>query len=272
MKKIVLALVVLMFAAPAWADVNITCTDLGEGKVLVSFDARTEDPNLVRGFGLNIQCDNDANIVDVNDDPLGLGPDNQEYWYWVFPGTIQITGNQVTYKGTAVGEVDDSPDTLPGPPDSGGVTIEMSTLYAPVGPGSPNAPDPCGPLVILTVDKNTCITISGNVARAGGTGVVMENPDDDPTVNFPLVTECCVVTVCVGDVDNNGAVNKADIIALVNYLAANASAPFWTVPCPPCMEAADVDSNGAVNKADIIALVNYLAANASAPFWTVPCP
>ena len=275
MKKIVLALVVLMFAAPAWAVVvvNITCTDLGEGKVLVSFDASSAlDPNLVRAFGLNIQCDNDANIVDVNDK---INPD-----YWFFPGTVVITGNAVTDYGTAVGEVSDCPDdTLPGLAqpgfDSNGVTLEMASLnYPPDGPGSPNAPAASGPLLTFTVDADTCITISGNVARAGGDGVVMENPDDNPTVNF---TGCCVSfapPVCVGDADDNGFVNPADIGAIVVYLQANASAPFWTVPDtdPAYDAAADVDQNGFVNPADVGDLVVKLQANSTAPFWTVPCP
>ena len=252
MKKIILALVVLMFAAPAWADVDITCTDLGDGKVLVSFDARTEDPNLVRAFGLNIQCDNDANIVDVNDQ---INTD-----YWVFPGTIVITGNEVTYQGTAVGEVSDSPDTLPGPPDGNGVTIECGSLYYPTGPGSVNAPDPCGPLLTFTVDKNTCITISGNVARAGSTGVVMENPDDDPTVNFPTPGAFCVVlevptcwdaTECAGqpngDATCDGVVNLNDLAAL--KAAWGMGAPYTPPHC-----CADFTQDGAVNLNDLAAL------------------
>ena len=218
MKKILLALVALMFAAaPAWAAVTITAEADG-CVVTVGFDALTE-ANLVRAFSLDIQLDNDANILEVDDT---INAD-----YYIFPGTIQIdaSGNVTSY-GTAVGEVSDSPDTLPGL-DSNGVTIEMASLYAPVGLGSPNAPDPCGPLVILTVDKNTCITISGNVARAGNTGVVMENPDDNPTVNL---TGCCVeitvppiCTTCRGDVDGDGwVVLSTDYVALRNALVATA--------------------------------------------------
>ena len=79
-------------------------------------------------------------------------------------------------------------------------------------------------------------------------------------------------TLCIGDVDKNGKVNKADITALAAYLVDNASAPFWTVPCPPCDMAADVDCNGKVNKADITALAACLVDHASAPFWTISCP
>jgi len=98
----------------------------------------------------------------------------------------------VTDDGTPVAPSGD-PDALPGI-DSNGVTIELGSLYSPVGPGSPNAPDPCGPLVTLTVDKSTCLTITANVTRAGSSGVVMESPDEVVTVNLP--PELCVSLGC----------------------------------------------------------------------------
>jgi len=191
MKKIVFALVVLLFAAPTWAVVDITAV-VGECEantvVTISFDASSEDPDLVRAFGLNIQCDNDANILEVT----GINPD-----YYIYPGTIQINAaGEVTYQGTIAAEYGDLPsDTLPGPPDGNGVTIECASLYAPVGPGSPNAPAASGDLLTFRVDKTCNVTITANVSRAGATGVVMEDPDDDPTVNFPATF---LVEVCVG--------------------------------------------------------------------------
>jgi hypothetical protein len=190
MKKILFALVVLVFAAPAMADVNITVAQVGEpcdGRVQISWDA-TSETNLVRAFALDIQLDNDANIVSAT----GLSAD-----YWVYPGTIQIdaSGN-ITDSGTIAAEYGDLPgDTLPGPPDSNGVTLEAASLYAPVGPGSPNAPATSGILAEIVVDANTCLTISANVSRAGPTGVVMENPDEVVTVNYPAV--CFFVNVPV---------------------------------------------------------------------------
>ena len=194
MKKIVFALVVLMFAAPAWADVDVTA-EVGECEantvVTISFDAGTE-PNLVRAFGLNIQCDNDANILEVT----GINPD-----YYIYPGTIQINvDGEVTYQGTIAAEYGDLPsDTLPGPPDGNGVTIECASLYAPVGPGSPNAPDDFGPLLTFSVDKTCNVTITANVSRAGATGVVMEDPDEVVTVNLPatFLVEVCADVECM---------------------------------------------------------------------------
>ena len=179
MKKIVFTLVVLVFAAPALADVNITVAQVGESnEVIISFDASSET-NRVRAFGLDIQLDSDANVLSVT----GLSLTD----YWVNPGTIQIAADgTITYLGTIAAEYSDLPgDTLPGPPDGTGVTLEAASLYAPVGPTSPNAPARFGDLasVIVSADCNLCIT--ANVSRAGATGIVMEDPDEVVTVNYP---------------------------------------------------------------------------------------
>ena len=186
------ALITLIALVPAWADVYITAAQVGDtNEVIISFDA-TSETNLVRAFALDIKLDNDANIVSV----IGLSAD-----YWVYPGTIQIdaSGNVTDY-GTIAGEYGDLPgDTLPGPPDGNGVTLECASLYAPVGPGSPNAPAKSGDLASIIVDADTCLTISANVARAGSTGVVMENPDEVVTVNYPV--QCVEVNFpkCIGE-------------------------------------------------------------------------
>lgn len=184
MKKIVLTLIVLLFATPAFAVVNITAAIGGEpNEVIISWEA-VDEPNFVRAFGLNIQLDSDANILEVT----GLSAD-----YWVHPGTIQIDAQgEVTYEGTIAAEYDDLPsDTLEGI-GSGGVTLEAASLYAPVGAG-PNAPDLSGDLasIIVSADCNLCIT--ANVSRAGATGVVMEDPDQAVTVNYPA--ECLFVDI-----------------------------------------------------------------------------
>jgi hypothetical protein len=191
MKKILFVLVALLFAAPAWADVDITVTQDEDCIAVISFDARTE-PNLVRAISLDIKADNDANIVAVT----LLSAD-----YVIHPGTIAIDAQGVVQDyGSPVAPQSDLPsDTQPGL-DSNGVTIEMGSLYAPVGPGSPNAPDPCGPLVSVEVDKDCVLTVTANVSRAGSKGVVMESPDesDDPlfTVNLPGPTAITCGVIC----------------------------------------------------------------------------
>lgn len=187
MKKILLTLVVLVFAAPAMATVNITITHVQDtNEVTIGFTS--DEVNLVRAFGLNVQLDNDANIVLVE----GLSSDD----YWVYPGTIQIAADgTISFLGSIAAEYGDLPsDTLPGPPDGNGVTLECASLYAPVGPGSPNAPAQTGDLALLKIDKDCVLCVSANVSRAGATGVVMENPDEVVTVGY-LPTQCIEVNV-----------------------------------------------------------------------------
>jgi hypothetical protein len=141
-----------------------------------------------------------------------------------------------------------------------------------------NEPPLEGVLCTITVTENCTVNIAGNATRCGmdgeALGIVMENPDEVVTPTYIPCDMTLAPAVCVGDVDGNGAVNKADIMKLIIFLVDNASPPFWTVPDtnPAYSAAADVDGNGAVNKADIMKLIIYLVDNASPPFWTVPCP
>jgi hypothetical protein len=186
MKKILFTLVVLVFAAPAMAAVNITITHVQDtNEVTIGFTS--DEANLVRAFGLNVQLSNDANIVSAT----GLSAD-----YWVYPGTIQIAADgTISFIGSIAAEYGDLPsDTLPGPPDGNGVTLECASLYAPVGPGSPNAPVQTGDLALLKIDKDCTLCVSANVSRAGATGVVMENPDEVVSVGY-LPSQCIEVNV-----------------------------------------------------------------------------
>jgi hypothetical protein len=150
---------------PARADVYITLSHVQDTNVVtIGFDA-TSETNLIRAFALDIRLDNDANIVSV----VGLSPD-----YWVYPGSIQIAAD--------------------------GMTLEAASLYAPVGPGSPNAPAKSGDLAEIIVDGDTCLTITANVARAGPTGVVMEDPNEIVHVHLSSIcvdTNCCPPPECM---------------------------------------------------------------------------
>jgi hypothetical protein len=182
MKKMVLVLVVLVFASPALATVTITLTHVEDTNV-VTIGFTSDEANLVRAFGLNVTLSNDANILSAT----GLSAD-----YWVYPGTIQINASgDVTSMGSIGAEYGDLPsDTLLGL-DSNGVTLECASLYAPVGPGSANAPPQTADLAEIIVGGKDCVLcITANISRAGATGVVMENPDE-------------VVTVVVGCIDVN---------------------------------------------------------------------
>jgi hypothetical protein len=182
MKKMIFALAVLVIAAPAWSAVTITCTDEGDCVCAVRFDAQAEEPNLVRAFALDITLDNDAAIIDVND--------NVNADYIIYPGSIVITNGVVTSYGTAKGDPNQYAGTLGLDPN--GMTIEMGSLYAPAtGIVSPNAPATSGILLTFKVSKACTVSVSENAARGG---VVMEDASS-PTVNasgcaIACITEC----------------------------------------------------------------------------------
>ena len=55
-----------------------------------------------------------------------------------------------------------------------------------------------------------------------------------------------------GDVDGNGEVNSADVVAIYNYILSGEAETGIT------KEAADVDGNGDVNSADVVAVYNII--------------
>lgn len=164
---LVLLVAMVCTAAQVRATVEIMA-QYGVGdynEVVISYDARTE-AELPRAFSLNIHL-TDANIISVGN----VNPD-----FPIHPGTINIDlsgPNPVIDYGTQVAPLADLPsDTLFGL-GTNGITIEMASLYAPTGPGSPNTPDPCGPLLSIYVDGDCCLTFTGNIAHAGNSSVVM---------------------------------------------------------------------------------------------------
>jgi hypothetical protein len=267
MKKIVLTLVVLLLASPAWAVDTVDITAVADGnKVTISYASTGVLP---RAFSLNIQLDDDATIVAVGD----VNPD-----FPIHPGTISIdlSGPEpVIDYGTPVAPQSDLPsDTLPGL-GTNGITIEMGSLYAPTGPGSPNAPDPCGVLLSITLDPpsdgndtQTCLTFTGNVARAGSKGVVLEDPALDPTVTVPVALSVCVdfpapyppcwdlLTQCHGDTNDDSTVNITDFFALKDSWTKSDPDPLYN----PC---ADFNRDYTVNITDFFTLKDN---------WTLTVP
>jgi len=174
MRKISLILLVLLMAAPVWAngEVLITCSVDGN-EVTVHYNATTS--RKVRAFALDITVDSGV-ISDVNDK---VNPD-----YTIYPGSIVITGGVVTDDGNAVADPCDYPsDTQPGV-GSGGITVEMGALYSP--PDDANGPPWEGDLLTFRVSENCHITIEENGVRGG---VVLTDPTllsgEDFDVNAP---------------------------------------------------------------------------------------
>jgi len=184
-----IAAVLMVVAAPVWASVDITCTQV-PGTRMVTVSYVVNEPNKVRGFALDITVDSGAKIIDVNESFLNAS-------YNIYPGSIVITGNQITDYGTPVANPYD-PCTLPGQTQPGlnssGITIEMGSLYYPTGDNSPNSPNYpgaapwTGDLLRFEVDKDCCVTITENTVRGG---IVLTNGGSPSVVNSP---GCCIVS------------------------------------------------------------------------------
>ena len=176
MKKMISALIVFALTVPALASVTITAIPDGN-EVTIWYD--NTEPNNVRAFGLNIDANNGA-VITVDETSF-----NDQYN--VYPGSIDINdGGWVYSNGSPIAVADGN---YPGRELDGihGITVEMGSLYY----GAPNEPDPCGILLKFTVDKNCCITLEENAARAGAdsNGVVMEDHEEGPDVTL---VGCCV--------------------------------------------------------------------------------
>jgi hypothetical protein len=179
MRTLILALAVVLLAAPAWATVEITLTDLGGGKIEVGYDA-TDETDLVRAFALDI-VSHDGNIVDCCDYAVG---DNNG-GYGIFPGnfsryiTVNTTTGNVDNWGipgyTPVADAGD-PSALGGL-DTNGITIEMGALYDDAPPLD------TGVLCIITVEEGVskvCVTgnaIRGNVVLEDASEAVLDPPE-----------------------------------------------------------------------------------------------
>lgn len=171
MRTLILALAVVLLAAPAWAVVEIIVTDTdgtGPGKIAeISYDA-TGETELPRAFALNITVDT-GTIDDIND--YAIGDDNGGFG--IFPGsfaaniTVNPTTGNVDDWGVAgytpVAPADD-PDALGGI-GTAGVTIEMGSLYDTLAPGT------TGVLCTLVCSDNCLMSVTGNAIRGN---VVLE--------------------------------------------------------------------------------------------------
>jgi hypothetical protein len=245
MKKMIFALLVLLLAAPAWATtVDITCAQITDtNQVEVSYST---DGTLVRAVGLDITVD-DGNIVACV--PAMVGECTAtEKGLGIFPGTITIdAGGNVTDYGSPVAPQSDLPGDTLGGLGTGGITVEMGSLYV-----DGNAPPTSGLLCTITLDStvDTTVTIVANVSRAGN-GVVLEDPDEVATVNLSTcpysppggcfyagMVDCCGQTVTAADVGRWASLSPADQAS-------------W---CNPCHCRGDADGSCVIDAVDVLAL------------------
>jgi hypothetical protein len=163
MRKLCFVLTALLLTVPAFADISITCEQAGVSDPNVEISYSTSDGNLPRAFGLDISVDSGATIDSISyTDPC----------FWVYPGTIDISGGTVNSYGTPV-----APNEAPGAQGdlgSGAITIEMGSLYAAEDPNHTGPPAGSGVLLTIVVSADCNVTVSGNAARGN---VVLENTD-----------------------------------------------------------------------------------------------
>ena len=265
MKKIVLVLAVLLLAVPAMAAVEIIAEDEGGGVVAIKYDARDEDPDLVRAFAFDISVDN-GTIDAISDFKVGESND-VEPGYGIFMGSIQINvfGDVVSYG---------DPVAPGGSPGSVGVlgdpnnNIELGSLYY----DDVNAPDPCGLLCKITVSESCNVCITENEKRGG---IVMEDPSLEVDVTLPCDIEIVVDCPCPGDIADTGAVigpdgrvDTGDMGALLMELIINGNPADEYVlgsPSPDmlwCMDIADTGGalgpDGRIDTGDMGALLMHL--------------
>ena len=171
MRKMILALAVVLLAAPAWAGVTITVTPISATKVAINYNATTES-QLVRAFALDLTATG-GTIVDVND--YAVGDDNGGYG--IFPGNFSLW---ITVLPNGTVDNWDDPNYTPVAPagDPGalggigtsGATLEMGSLY------DTNEPAKSGMLCTVTVSAGTTkLCVTGNAIRGN---IVMEDASE----------------------------------------------------------------------------------------------
>jgi hypothetical protein len=240
MRKLCFVVTALLLAAPALATVQITCHQIvGQDppEVAVDYNA-VSDGNLPRAFGLNITVDSNeviSAITAVNDK------------FWVYPGTIQIVGGVIIDQGDPVAPQDSNhPGRELGGIGTGGMTIEMGSLYDPCDPCHPTGPALSGELLRFTISPGTKpdanVTITGNAARGN---VVLENTEEAAT----SYTGCVVNFDCFyeGMVDGCGHVVTAAEVAIWAGLTPSKPA-CW---CYPCHCRGDADNTCTITGTDI---------------------
>jgi hypothetical protein len=254
MRKTMYVFAVLLLCSWAWAtDVDIWCTDEGQGVVKVWYQANGDDANLPRAFGLDIKVQGGITISDV----CALMPDPNGYW--IFPGSINV--NDLNFPaGTPLGDPNDHSDTQD---EANGITVELGSLHFPTGPNSVNAPPMTGAILQFKVDNNCQVTIEENTARGkvvlydavdadtnlpSGCDVVIDCfPSDHPdyaqwvTVGKPSCW--CYPRQCYGDADNTSE-GKPNYWVSTNDLGVMRNA--WNTPMPVGGEpniCADFDHN-----------------------------
>ena len=174
MRKTLLVMVALLFAAPVFAGtVTMSITDEGDGWVAIRYSA---DAN-VSGFGLKISAGSGAVITDINDYNVGECTATVK-GFGIFPGTIDInaTTGLVDGNGTPVAP-NDAPGAAGTGIDTNAIVVEMGALYV-----EGNEPGLSGTLIKIQVDKDCNVCVEGEPTR----GNVVLTDANEAITNLPL--------------------------------------------------------------------------------------
>jgi hypothetical protein len=187
MKKLSVALVVFLSAAPTMAAVRIIVEAQG---TVASIEYQT-DGEKVRAFALDITVDKGV-ITGISDfirgestaekPGYGIFPANFARHITVDPNTGEVANWNIN-KYTPVADPCD-PGALGGL-GTNGITVEMGALYYPTDDDSVNAPPNSGLLFKLTLSQEANLTVTLNEIRGG---VVLTNPDKAATVDLSQAT------------------------------------------------------------------------------------
>lgn len=217
MRKMILALVVVLIAAPAWGAVTVKFTAAAEGELTIGYDS-TGEAELVRAFALDVAVtQGTGTIVDVTN--FAVGDDNGGFG--IFPANFSRfitvdgqTGEVADWGVAGYTPVADANDTgAAGGLGSQAITLEMGSLY------DTAAPAKSGDLCTIVLDgdvKAVCITI--NEVRGG---IVLE---DASQAAFDDTDSCIALgsPICV-----KSDQEKADYAA---YIANGADPSCWCNP------------------------------------------
>lgn len=256
MKRVLFALVALLIASPAMAAtvVDISCNDEGGGWVSINYKVTrgAEDPR-VRAFALDISTTG-VGVIDAiqafkTGESTAASPG-----YGIFPGTIDLSTPETPGWGDPVAYVDD-PGTA-GVLGDPVITIEMGSLYE--FSGEPlNAPlddDGGNPVKLceVRVTESCTITITEEPVRGG---VVLEDPDVDPTVI--IAPPCSIVCepacwsyphFAEGDANGDNAISFADLSPLMTAWGTTKGQPGFDA----CV---DFNKDDAISFADLSPLM-----------------
>ena len=108
-------------------------------------------------------------------------------------------------------------------------------------------------VTLEAIDDYTFFTPDVQVTLNGHTATLYGNPLSYYTANKDkrCIIDWVYTQTMKGDVDGNGSINSADVVAIYNYILIGEESGIKK-------EDADVDGNGEVNSADIVAVYNII--------------